>query len=323
MDKYVKGKALSGYLATFLSKHCTKKKIAAARRATLLSRRVRRSSFHMLLALDHVLQFIGHSLFELMPKDGRPKPLNRVEIRYKTASDKFPYEVPEGVPKYKFIIKNTATVSKRWELPHHGLPRPCLAVVTDRCSVNLSALSFAKHKLECRLASLSDPYHDTWNDLKQACQSAGQWGVIADFGHCFNICAGPWQSWALFKQVQGFAEDYMTQMAPGNELFCQLYPAISRDSGVDSDLGGMHHKKMIFDALPECPLFATKGEKMSLTRWLRWYDRFRSFDKVQGHMHTHLSPSGRCVRGRRPYRVLPGTCVGGVVGGGFCCPPPT
>lgn len=142
---------MAGFLSTFLSQHSTQDAIAKARKATVAARRVRRSSLHMVRAIDHVLQFLGQSLHRFVPTYDCPKPLNRVESRYKAPCTQFPYEVPENVPKLRYAIKNSSIGLKRWEVGPLSDPRKCLVLSSDRCGVNLAAASFLKHVVGTRV----------------------------------------------------------------------------------------------------------------------------------------------------------------------------
>ena len=98
-DPLFRARSLQTYLAAMLSSHATKDEVAQIRSATLQARKVRRSSLHLLKALDHQLQFVGLSLNKFVVSYQVPGPLLQAEERYRVPWEAWPYDVPLGVPK--------------------------------------------------------------------------------------------------------------------------------------------------------------------------------------------------------------------------------
>lgn len=291
-DPLAKAKAMRGYLAMLLSEHATKSQKAKARQGTIAARRERKTPFHLLRAIDHQLQFVGMGLCSFLPSYPAPGALTRVETRYMVPWSAWPWPVPEPVPKLRIAVKNSATGVKRFEVGVLNMDRPLLSVCHDRESVNLAAMSFLKNHLRLRLATLSDPFHDTWNDIKGAIQASGEWGTVVDLGHCFNLATGPWQSWGFHRQLQSFGQEFLETMDLNNDLYCHLYVGIAEDLGMKDMVGSPEHKARVMEMIPTLPVFSRKDTKVSLSRWLQWFDRYKRFD-----CQWHTTLLSLCVMG--------------------------
>ena len=219
---------MRSYLSVFLSSHASLQEKDKARSLTLKLRRTRRTTYIMLRALEHALQFIGKSLTCFIPTYEFPRPLTRVEKRYSVVWNDWPYEVPEGVTRVRICVKNSATGVKRFEVGVVDMVRPVCGLSHDRHSVNMGAINFAKHDLHCRVTSTSDPFHDTWNDIQGAIEDCGEWGTVVDLGHCFNLATGPWDSWAFFVKCNSSVRTFYPQWTDAMSFLRACLPGLLR-----------------------------------------------------------------------------------------------
>jgi len=129
---------------------------------------------------------------------------------------------------------------------------------------------------------LRDPSHREWNDVKNALKSTGLWGTILETTLCFNAAYGPWDSAAWWKAAREASLQYIgvAAHARGDPLLEFLQPLIAADRSQDAVLLPAGAGRL------EAQDFASKGPKVSLTRWFGW------MDAAAWHLprwHSHLA----------------------------------
>ena len=129
---------------------------------------------------------------------------------------------------------------------------------------------------------LRDPSHREWNDVKNALKSAGLWENILETTLCFNAAYGPWDSAAWWKAAREASLQYIGVAAcsGGDPLLDFLQPLIAADRSQDAVLLPAGAGRL------EAADFASKGPKVSLTRWFGW------MDAAAWHLprwHSHLA----------------------------------
>lgn len=214
-----------------------------------------------------------------------PGPLGRTQVRYTAPHDQWCYDVSEANGKsVRFAVKFIDSGKTRWELGPVDTPRPVLSLTHDRASNNLAAVNFMKHELHMRLVTQSDPFHDTWNDVRLALQGAKAWNIVLGTGHVFNVLCGPWGSSAFFRQAQSMCEEHTQTMAATDELYCHLYPDFARDMRLPGDSDSQEHKRAVLAVLADSDVFKKNPNKVALSRWLAWFERFDSFGRTGSTM---------------------------------------
>ena len=115
-------------------------------------RRERRSCFNLGQALEHQLNFIGHTLDDWAPPKHFTRPLEPCEQRYEVPADSrflddgVACEMTVGACKFAVINKDSG---ERWfEVPEvpHDFGRPCFSASTDSCGTNMGLAGFLEDK---------------------------------------------------------------------------------------------------------------------------------------------------------------------------------
>ena len=144
-------------------------------------------------------------------------PLTPGEIRYSVPFDAWPYEVPEDVraTSKRFVVKDTHTGKKRWEVPEFANGRrPLLTVCGDQGGSGLPSWMFLCGGLKLRCLQTYYRYHRVNRDRRLALKENNLWCIVLEMQVVLNFVFGPWKSESWWVQLVEGAEDYARTCGP-------------------------------------------------------------------------------------------------------------
>lgn len=170
---------------------------------------------------------------------------------------------------------------------------PCrLMVSMDEGGINMAAMSYLLEKQNLDLVILRDPAHREWNDVKNAFNQAGLKTLLMETTFVLNLPYGPWEGARWFhsnKEACNLINRHLKPTDPLAELIARLVgkdiktDAFWQRNTYDEHLGAEDTPEQ---SLLNPDFFASKGDKVSLTRWFQWIKavvrRFPSW-------HSHLA----------------------------------
>ena len=247
-------------------------------------RQARLKSLHMLLALDHTLQFVCSGLQQYMtkPRDV-PAPLGVNMRRYKV-----PWVGPQdpGCPAElqalarKFVVEDTLSKERWYELQMFpaGCDHPCLAVLTDEGPDNMAASAFAMSALQMRVVWQFDCLHRVINDMQLALKASGLWALIQELLHVLNINHAPWVSRAFFKELQEAFNTFMDTATPDHDVFQALLERLARDKGMASqDTMDQAKCKELLELAACSRCWDATGKQCKWRMWCSVFERLHEF----------------------------------------------
>ena len=195
------------------------------------------------------------------------------------------YSLPEEIPCKRVCVYESQTNTQRFELAQ--TQTPLLAITCDEHSVNLSALQFLAHKLNCRVVTLRDQAHRCWNDFKGAVQDSSLWPCVNELMHCMNCRHGPWTSQAWFRQTKEALGLHTKKFGPGCPIFQALKDKLvfDMDSATSCEPGSLEEQELVFHKVSETVGAGVKGTRVNLTRWFEFISAYEDFQK---EYHIHL-----------------------------------
>eukprot|EP00439_Symbiodinium_sp_Y106_P025733 s712_g3.t1 len=247
----------------------------------------REASYQLLRAVDHsLLASCGVGLQVFVASGQFPRRLRAGEARW--LADAEPpdgYSLPEEIPCKRVCVYESQTNTQRFELAQ--TQTPLLAITCDEHSVNLSALQFLAHKLNCRVVTLRDQAHRCWNDFKGAVQDSSLWPCVNELMHCMNCRHGPWTSQAWFRQTKEALGLHTKKFGPGCPIFQALKDKLvfDMDSATSCEPGSLEEQELVFHKVSETVGAGVKGTRVNLTRWFEFISAYEDFQK---EYHIHL-----------------------------------
>lgn len=157
----------------------------------------------------------------------------------------------------------------------------CLTLCLDECGTNWCPVYFLKNHKRLRVEALFDGFHRRANDMDRAISSAGFTMTVMKGHVCNNICYGPWQSGAYYKDLSEAAQDMMGGMDPDDDLLVHFWPLILQDRGLPLALHDNHaSRKEFLEQLSTEHVFEVKGPKSSPSRFFSWNHATKFHDSM-------------------------------------------
>ena len=253
---------MSGYLPIQNMKPLTKSEIhEELQELAATGRLTRLEGYAELRALSHSLKAIGKplSVFKL-PEDVRINPLKAHQKRILVGNT--------------FFVHDTITGERHPQVPDtfRVSQQPLCISISDMGGINRASLDYATFKLQLSVLVLFDPYHRTWNDIKECLKKSkgSLFRTLLAYALYWNSNYGPAGTKEWHQRKVAKMKDLMETGSPHQEPFLSFLPFICQERGIDEpqDAEG---REAIWNSLPSMNTVRCLGPIVKLMRWFSWF----------------------------------------------------
>ena len=226
------------------------------------------SGFAEIRAVSHSLQAIGMPLSKFfLGKDVHWKRLGDFESRV----------FEDGL----WWIVNSRTGTKHLQVPKDFCiaTTPILTSITDQGGINRAGLDYLCWKLGMCLHIAFDPFHRSWNDLKQSLKTSkgDLFKCVLAYSLLYNVNYGPFNSKAWHEKKKQRAAELLETCSAHQEPFLSFIPFICMERQIAEPTSAAERENL-FRSIGDLNSVRSLGPVVKLMRFYSFFQSEQFFD---------------------------------------------